>query len=740
MPSAAQRLAEKSTMGGRERVALEMLAALLPPTLAHELYKTISIWLAGGFEVSTVSTFLGRILSHLKSCTTVPSIDEEEGGNSPSGAEAQQKYDAIFDIYTEQERTVLLNRLRELDHAVVEVCNRHLVDLINGALLKREAAKQREVMKEAPKAEGCRSYLNHLSFPGESAEAAVCRERLLRTPPGIINNTWMGVSLGTEEAQDFKYFRRNHSEEALFNNEDHKYATTFTVKCVSLTVRRLEELQKKLEEMAEGEREAYELKMPHDITSQHLEQIINSYTSTAIGQKMADELLLHPMKTLPLLVTRLKETEASLTSPTSGLVAAASKAWLKVDKRSYLPGLDHRSYYFRGHCSKNSTSRAFLTDLRQSDSPLGIVEEEREPEWLSKSDSGRYPIAIIGNAATFQSLLQDGVANGAEPTAQGPPVLLCMPNAEIHELALKLVKGKVEGRWAEEPVDGISIDVALHTLEKILQPFLPASAELKSSRPSNGTKIFDDVTTLKGQEQSNSRPVFLTQTQYSLLRYYHIIYSRLARAASDIARLKKQLEHKQQQQGQEESITSESPQSLPGAGGDNSTLSTDGNNVVTTVPGSQGVDSLVNSIVETFLSSSDPTGMGGFNNIVREHLGFNRGYYLYTMPKVLARMSEALQLVCLGRADVVSKRKTSDSGSRVPRRDSATQRLFALNESIQSVELNSETAKELSILGLECYRHYNYYDAGPDPEGLGGSIIAASVHDDGWFSCCELKA
>lgn len=26
--------------------------------------------------------------------------------------------------------------------------------------------------------------------------------------------------------------------------------------------------------------------------------------------------------------------------------------------------------------------------------------------------------------------------------------------------------------------------------------------------------------------------------------------------------------------------------------------------------------------------------MGGFNNIVREHLGFNRGYYLYTMPKV----------------------------------------------------------------------------------------------------------
>ncbi|EER04944.1 hypothetical protein Pmar_PMAR027666 [Perkinsus marinus ATCC 50983] len=381
MPSAAQRLAEKSTMGGRERVALEMLAALLPPTLAHELYKTISIWLAGGFEVSTVSTFLGRILSHLKSCTTVPSIVEEEGGDSPSGAEAQQKYDAIFDIYTEQERTVLLNRLRELDHAVVEVCNRHLVDLINGALLKREAAKQREVMKEAPKAEGCRSYLNHLSFPGESAEAAVCRERLLRTPPGIINNTWMGVSLGTEEAQDFKYFRRNHSEEALFNNEDHKYATTFTVKCVSLTVRRLEELQKKLEEMAEGEREAYELKMPHDITSQHLEQIINSYTSTAIGQKMADELLLHPMKTLPLLVTRLKETEASLTSPTSGLVAAASKAWLKVDKRSYLPGLDHRSYYFRGHCSKNSTSRAFLTDLRQSDSPLGIVEEERE--WAS---------------------------------------------------------------------------------------------------------------------------------------------------------------------------------------------------------------------------------------------------------------------------------------------------------------------------------------------------------------------
>lgn len=105
--------------------------------------------------------------------------------------------------------------------------------------------------------------------------------------------------------------------------------------------------------------------------------------------------------------------------------------------------------------------------------------------------------------------------------------------------------------------------------------------------------------------------------RYSLLRYYHIIYSRLARAASDIARLKKQLEHQQQQQGQEESITSESPQSLPGGGGgrgllhpaaeafgsmlDNNTLSTDGNNVVTTVPGSQGVDSLVNSIVEVSL-------------------------------------------------------------------------------------------------------------------------------------------
>ncbi|KAF4648698.1 hypothetical protein FOZ61_002322, partial [Perkinsus olseni] len=123
-----------------------------------------------------------------------------------------------------------------------------------------------------------------------------------------------------------------------------------------------------------------------------------------------------------------------------------------------------------------------------------------------------------------------------------------------------------------------------------------------------------------------------------------------------------------------------------------------------------------------------------------EHLGFNRGYYLYTMPKVLARMAEALQLVCLGRADVVSKRKATDSGSRVPRRDSATQRVFALNESIKSVKLNHDTARELSIIGLECYRHYNYYDAGPDPEGLGGSIIAASVHDSGWFACCELKA
>ncbi|KAF4708756.1 Transcriptional regulatory protein sin3, partial [Perkinsus olseni] len=349
MPSPAQKLAERTTIEGRERAVLEMLAALLPPTLAHELYKTLSIWLAGGFEVSTVTSFLERILGHLRGCATAPAStddDEEEEEESGSNVEAQRKHDAIFDIYTDQERTVLLNRLRELDHAVVEVCNKHIVDLINGALLKREAAKQRKVMKEAPKADGCRSYLSHLSFPGESAEAAVCKERLLRTPPGIINNTWMGVSLGTEEAQDFKYFRRNHSEEALFNNEDHKYATTFTVKCVSLTVHRLERLLKKLEGMPEEQREAYKLSMPQDITSQHLEQIINSYTSTAIGQKMAEEVLAHPMKTLPLLLTRLKDTEASLMSPSSGLIAAASKAWLKVDKRSFLPGLDHRSYYF----------------------------------------------------------------------------------------------------------------------------------------------------------------------------------------------------------------------------------------------------------------------------------------------------------------------------------------------------------------------------------------------------------
>ncbi|KAF4691450.1 hypothetical protein FOZ60_015448 [Perkinsus olseni] len=725
MPSPAQKLAERSTIEGRERAVLEMLAALLPPTLAHELYKTLSIWLAGGFEVSTVTSFLERILGHLRGCATAPAStddDEEEEEESGSNVEAQRKHDAIFDIYTDQERTVLLNRLRELDHAVVEVCNKHIVDLINGALLKREAAKQRKVMKEAPKADGCRSYLSHLSFPGESAEAAVCKERLLRTPPGIINNTWMGVSLGTEEAQDFKYFRRNHSEEALFNNEDHKYATTFTVKCVSLTVHRLERLLKKLEGMPEEQREAYKLSMPQDITSQHLEQIINSYTSTAIGQKMAEEVLAHPMKTLPLLLTRLKDTEASLMSPSSGLIAAASKAWLKVDKRSFLPGLDHRSYYFRGHCSKNSTSRAFLADLRQSDTPVGIVEEEREwaswgPEWIAKSDNGRYPTSVLGKAAnTFESVLKevrnpDETVNGDGEAAAGGvvkqmPLVLCMPSPEIHKLALRVVRGKIEGRLVDEPPDGISVDMAMHTLYKILQPFLPPSTDLEETPPTSTdcqnsiTKIFDDVAVGDDdgqQHQSSSRPVFLTQT--------HSVKLRL--------------------------IVPES---------DDNTLSADNNNM-TPRPGTQGVDSLVDCIAQTFSSSSsDPSGVNSFNNIVREHLGFNRGYYLYTMPKVLARMAEALQLVCLGRADVVSKRKTTDSGSRVPRRDSATQRVFALNESIKSVKLNHDTARELSIIGLECYRHYNYYDAGPDPEGLGGSIIAASVHDGGWFACCELKA
>ncbi|KAF4680296.1 hypothetical protein FOZ62_028806, partial [Perkinsus olseni] len=726
-------LAERTTIEGRERAVLEMLAALLPPTLAHELYKTLSIWLAGGFEVSTVTSFLERILGHLRGCATAPAStddDEEEEEESGSNVEAQRKHDAIFDIYTDQERTVLLNRLRELDHAVVEVCNKHIVDLINGALLKREAAKQRKVMKEAPKADGCRSYLSHLSFPGESAEAAVCKERLLRTPPGIINNTWMGVSLGTEEAQDFKYFRRNHSEEALFNNEDHKYATTFTVKCVSLTVHRLERLLKKLEGMPEEQREAYKLSMPQDITSQHLEQIINSYTSTAIGQKMAEEVLAHPMKTLPLLLTRLKDTEASLMSPSSGLIAAASKAWLKVDKRSFLPGLDHRSYYFRGHCSKNSTSRAFLADLRQSDTPVGIVEEEREwaswgPEWIAKSDNGRYPTSVLGKAAnTFESVLKevrnpDETVNGDGEAAAGGvvkqmPLVLCMPSPEIHKLALRVVRGKIEGRLVDEPPDGISVDMAMHTLYKILQPFLPPSTDLEETPPTTTdcqnsiTKIFDDVAVGDDdgqQHQSSSRPVFLTQTQYSLLRYYHIVYSRLARASYDITRLRKQQEHKhqqhhqQQQHGQEESVSSESPPSL--RGGNDNTLSADNNNM-TPRPGTQGVDSLVDCIAQTFSSSSsDPSGVNSFNNIVREHLGFNRGYYLYTMPKVLARMAEALQLVCLGRADVVSKRKTTDSGSRVPRRDSATQRVFALNESIKSVKLNHDTARELSIIGLE---------------------------------------
>ncbi|KAF4703472.1 hypothetical protein FOZ62_005468, partial [Perkinsus olseni] len=379
--------------------------------------------------------------------------------------------------------------------------------------------------------------------------------------------------------------------------------------------------------------------------------------------------------------------------------------------------------------SKNSTSRAFLADLRQSDTPVGIVEEEREwaswgPEWIAKSDNGRYPTSVLGQAAnTFESVLKevrnpDETVNGDGDAAAGDvvkqmPLVLCMPSPEIHKLALRVVRGKIEGRLVDEPPDGISVDMAMHTLYKILQPFVPTSTDLEETPPTstdcqnNITKIFDDVAVGDDdddgqQHQSSSRPVFLTQTQYSLLRYYHTVYSRLARASYDIARLRKQQEQKQQQHqqqqqqqhGQKDSVSPESPPSLPD-GGDNTTLSTDNNNM-TLRPGAQGVDSLVDCIAQTFSSSSsDPSGVNSFNNIVREHLGFNRGYYLYTMPKVLARMAEALQLVCLGRADVVSKRKTTDSGSRAPRRDSATQRVFALNESIKSVKLNHDTAREL---------------------------------------------
>ncbi|KAF4673669.1 Paired AMPhipathic helix protein [Perkinsus chesapeaki] len=771
--SATQRLGEEPTMEGRERVALEMLVEILPPTLAHEMFKTLSIWLDGGFEVSTVTSFFERIIGHLRGCATVPMPTDGEQDD----IDIHKEHSALFDTYTEQERTVLFNRLYDLDRAVMEVCNRHLTDLISGILLKREGSKQRKVISQAPKAEGCRSYVSHLCFPCESAEAAVCKERLLRTPPGIINNTWLGVSLGTEEAQDFKYFRRNHNEEALFNNEDHKYATTLTVKCVSLTVRRLEKLRKRLDGMSQEQKEAYQLKMPGDITSH--------YASTAMGQKMAEDLMKHPAKFLPQLISRLKDTQASLTSPSTGLIAAASKAWLKVDKRSFLPGLDHRSYYFRGHCLKNSTSRAFLSNL-QASAPIGIVEEEREwaswgPHWLASSTNGRYPLTVIGDdAVTFEDAISEetnsAAAASGEDTIKPSPVLLCMPDPKVHELALEVVRCKVEGTFSEEPPEGVSAGTAMEELEKVLRPFLPStvlpsvhsSSTTTIQQGNHTTRLFDDVTNDAADAATKPKPVFLTQTQYFLLRFYHIVYSRLARASSDITRLQKQ--YKQHKEGHFSndggrgcdrdgpvSVPDSPEQPPPGKPlvtlvAHNTTPSTDSMNGGNAIePGSRGMDSLVSQMAQIFSSSQDSasqpaagsnsTPAPSFNNIVREHLGFNRGYYLYTMPKVLARMADVLHLVCLGRADIVVKRKSVDSGGpRTPRKDAVTERILALNQSVQSVGLSHETAKELASLGLECYRHYNYYDAGPDPEGLGGSIIAASIHNNGWFACCELKA
>uniref|UniRef100_A0A7N1A344 Histone deacetylase interacting domain-containing protein n=1 Tax=Kalanchoe fedtschenkoi TaxID=63787 RepID=A0A7N1A344_KALFE len=172
----------------------------------------------------------------------------------------------------------------------------------------------------------------------------------------VLNDHWVSVTSGSED-YSFKHMRRNQYEESLFRCEDDRFELDMLLESVNVTIKRVEELQSKIDSRAFTPGEL--LRIEEHLNALNLRTIDRLYGDHALD--VMEVLKKNAALALPVVYTRLKQKQEEWIR----CRADFNKVWAEIYAKNYHKSLDHRSFYFKQQDTKSLSTKALLLEIKE---------------------------------------------------------------------------------------------------------------------------------------------------------------------------------------------------------------------------------------------------------------------------------------------------------------------------------------------------------------------------------------
>ncbi|KAF7809233.1 paired amphipathic helix protein Sin3-like 4 isoform X1 [Senna tora] len=195
----------------------------------------------------------------------------------------------------------------------------------------------------------------------------------------VLNDQWVSVTSGSED-YSFKHMRKNQYEESLFRCEDDRFELDMLLESVNVTTKRVEELLEKINNniiKADSP-----IRIEDHLTALNRRCIERLYGDHALDA--IEVLRKNAPLALPVILTRLKQKQEEW----ARCRADFNKVWAEIYSKNYHKSLDHRSFYFKQQDTKNLSTKALLTEIKE------ISEKKRKEDdvLLAIAAGNRRPI------------------------------------------------------------------------------------------------------------------------------------------------------------------------------------------------------------------------------------------------------------------------------------------------------------------------------------------------------------
>lgn len=290
-----------------------------------------------------------------------------------------------------------------------------------------------------------------LSMPASEIDLSQCRRstpsyrRLPRNYPrpscsmrsvlcsSVLNNDWVSVPTGSEDAHSFKNLRRNVFEEALFKCEDDRYEMDMVVDANKATIRRLGPIAKEIERLKESGQPLYQFRLDKRALGViHLKAISRVYGNS--GSEVLELLRKNPAGAIPVVLGRLKEKALEWGRALKDL----NKQWKSVLEKNYQKSLDHRSYYFKQTERKAIMSKTLLQEIKAiKDRIMGKSGKQGQSQFHVGKRKKQAEVVLKNALESRMSL--DASGRPKREIVTSPQMVYAFPDLEAHQDAFKIV-------------------------------------------------------------------------------------------------------------------------------------------------------------------------------------------------------------------------------------------------------------------------------------------------------------